>query len=97
PGFSHGAAILDSLYQRAAAVDPDAAYLSVWSLFSKPGVGFSLYAEVNHASAQVREPDGVHYAFAGEDVVATYVIRHLATTFHVRLAPREPADITGWG
>lgn len=96
PGFSAGIATLDTLYARAAATDRYATYLSTWELFSRPGVGFAAAAEVNGASAQVREPDGVHYGYAGEDVVATYVIRHLAASFHVRLAPQSPAVITGW-
>ncbi|MDA8286235.1 MAG: DUF459 domain-containing protein [Actinomycetota bacterium] len=97
PGFSAGMALLDSLYQEAVSANPDAAYVSVWKLFSGPGGQFEPAGLVNGAPGQLRASDGVHYSYTGEDVLATYVIRRISSTFHVRLAPRYPAAITGWG
>lgn len=96
PGFSEGMAILDSLYRRAAASDPYAEYVSVWDLFADPAGGFASEAQVNGHPAEVRESDGVHYSFVGEDVLATYAVRQLAADLHVRLSPTAPQVITGW-
>jgi hypothetical protein len=52
--------------------------------------------DVNGNPENLREPDGIHYSFTGEDVIATYVIDEIASIFHVQLAPTNPAVITGW-
>ncbi len=97
PGFSSGMQFLDSLYRKVVAGSPRSAFLPTWGLFAGPRGQFEAQAEVNGTPSSVRQADGVHYSFVGEDVLATYVIRHLSTIFHVRLAPTDPAVITGWG
>jgi lysophospholipase L1-like esterase len=96
PEFSEGMLVLNSLYRQGTASDPNATFLSVWSLFADPAGQYAASADVNGSSMTLREPDGVHYSFAGEDVIATYVLAHLATIFHVRITPVAPAVITGW-
>jgi len=97
PEFSAGMEILNSVDQQAAEADPNAVFLPVWQLFSDPAGQFQSTAAVNGAATTLREPDGVHYSFLGENVIATYVLEHIASTFHVHLTPQQPARITGWG
>ncbi len=94
--YSQGIEILNSLYRQAAS-HPNAAFLSIWSLFSNPRGAFQSEAAVNGTRASLRQADGIHLDFAGEDVAATYVIRQMALIYHVRLTPAYPAVITGWG
>ncbi len=97
PSYDEGMALLDSLYEKAATSEPDATYVSTYSLFANPEGQFQANAVVNGVATALREPDDIHYSFAGEDVVATYVIRELARIYHVALAATSPAVITGWG
>ncbi|MDA8061498.1 MAG: DUF459 domain-containing protein [Actinomycetota bacterium] len=97
PEFSAGIALLDSLYLRVVHTFPEAAFVSTWKLFAGPGGRFEQGAEVDGAPASLRQADGVHYSFTGENVLATYVVRQIARIFHVRLAPTDPEVVTGWG
>jgi hypothetical protein len=87
--------ILNSLYQQGVRADPNAVFVSTWQLFSDRGA-FQAGADVNGIPGNLREPDGIHYSFTGEDVIGTYVIDEMASIFHVQLAPTNPAVITGW-
>jgi uncharacterized protein len=95
PDYSQGMEILNSLYQQGVRADPHAAFVSTWPLFSQQGA-YQAVADVNGNPENLREPDGIHYSFTGEDVIATYVINAIASFFHVQLAPTNPAVITGW-
>ena len=95
PGYSQGMEILNSLYQQGVRADPNAAFVATWQLFSEQGA-FQAVADVNGMPENLREPDGIHYSFTGEDVIATYVIDEIASIFHVQLAPTNPAVITDW-
>jgi len=95
PDYSQGMEILNSLYQQGARADPHAAFVSTWQLYSEQGT-YQAVADVNGIPEDLREPDGIHYSFTGEDVIATYVIDEIASIFHVQLAPANSAVITGW-
>jgi uncharacterized protein len=95
PDYSQGMEILNSLYQQGVRADPHAAFVSTWQLFSEHGA-YQAGAAVNGVAQNLREPDGIHYSFTGEDVIATYVIDEIASIFHVQLAPTNPAMITDW-
>jgi uncharacterized protein len=96
PSYSNGIQTLDGLYQEAASSEPNASFVSTWSLFANPERGFQSTALVNGAAVTLRQPDGIHDSLAGEDVVATYVLHQVSSLFHVRLVPTDPASITGW-
>ena len=96
PSYSQGARILDTLYQEGTTSAPNATYISTWSLFSNPQGTFQSNAEVNGAPTTLRQSDGIHYSFAGEDVIATYVLREMALIYHVQLVPTDPTTITSW-
>ena len=95
--YNAGMEVLDSLYEQGVTSEPDATFVPTWSLFSDPAGQFGSQAAVNGVETTLREPDGIHLAFAGEDVLATYVIREMARIYHVALAPTSPATITSWG
>ena len=96
PSYSSGMRILNYLYQEGAVSDPGATFVPTWSLFSRsPGGEFSSDAMVNGSPATLRQPDGIHYSFSGEDVLATYMIGQLASIYDVSLEPTAPAVITG--
>ncbi|MGO8863110.1 MAG: DUF459 domain-containing protein [Acidimicrobiales bacterium] len=95
PDYSQGMEILNSLYQQGVRADPNAVFVSTWQLFSEQGA-YQPVADVNGIPENLRESDGIHYSFTGEDVIATYVIDEIASIFHVRLAPTKPAVITDW-
>jgi uncharacterized protein len=95
PDYSQGMETLNSLYQQGVRADPDATFVSTWQLFSEQGA-YQAIADVNGIPENLREPDGIHYSFTGEDVIATYVIDEIASIFHVQLAPANPAVITAW-
>ncbi len=94
--YSQGIGLLNTIYQTVVTSEPNATFVSTWNLFSNPQGNFQADAVVNGSSASLREPDGIHYSYIGENVVATYVIREMALIYHVQLAPRNPAEITGW-
>ena len=96
PSFSHGAQILDGLYQKGTTAVSNATFISIWPLLADPSGQYQTNASVNGARTTLREGDGIHFSFAGEDVVATFVLRKLAELYHVRLAPAEPSVITSW-
>lgn len=94
--YSQGMQTLNALFQKGSTSEPNATFLSTWALFSNPEGAFQSNAEVNHVQTTVRQPDGIHLSFAGEDIIATYVIREMARIYHVRLTAIDPAAITGW-
>ncbi|MDE3203971.1 MAG: DUF459 domain-containing protein [Acidobacteriota bacterium] len=95
PSYAQGAALLDSLYQKAVATDADAIFIPTWSYMAGLGGAFASSAAVNGVRTTIRAADGVHLTYPGEDVLATYVIQQLASAMHVALAPATPAVITG--
>jgi hypothetical protein len=97
PSYSQGADVLNSLYRQAVSSEPHAAFVSTWSLLSNPRGTFESDAIVGSTRTTLRQPDGIHYSFSGEDVVATYVLRELSSIFHVQVSPARPAVVTAWG
>lgn len=97
PSYNQGASLLDSLYQKGVTSQSDATFVSTWSLFSDPAGQFATQAAVNGVETTLREPDGIHFSFSGEDVLATYVIREMARIYHVSLVATSPAVISHWG
>ncbi len=95
PSYAQGAALLDSLYQKAVATVADAIFIPTWSYMAGLGGAFASSAAVNGVRTTIRAADGVHLSYPGEDVLATYVIQQLTSAMHVALAPATPAVITG--
>lgn len=96
PYYSQGVQVLNALYRQAVISEPNATFVSTWSLLSNPDGAFQSEAVINGTPGSLRQSDGIHYSFTGEDVIATYVLRDLASVYHVRLTPTDPAVITSW-
>ncbi|MDA8373753.1 MAG: DUF459 domain-containing protein [Actinomycetota bacterium] len=94
--YSQGTQILNSIYQAVINTEPDATFVPTWSLFSNPQGQFQANAMVNRNQEALRQPDGVHLTYMGENVEATYILREMALIYHVQLAPKDPLVVTGW-
>jgi lysophospholipase L1-like esterase len=95
--YNQGMMILNASYQQGVTSGTNATFVPTWSLFSNPAGQFESPAAVNGVETTLREPDGIHFSFSGEDVIATYIIREMARIYHVALSPTSPAVITHWG
>jgi hypothetical protein len=95
--YNQGAAILNELYKEAVPSEPDATFVPVWSLLANPSGQFQMQAAVNGQETTLRSSDGIHFSFAGEAVLATYILREMAKIYHVALAPTSPSVVTSWG
>jgi uncharacterized protein len=97
PSYNQGMTILNALFEQGVISEANATFVPTWSLFSNPAGQFQTQADVNGVATTLREPDGIHFSFAGEDVIATYLIREMARVYHVVLRPTSPSVITSWG
>lgn len=96
PSYRAGVLELDAVYERVVNGTPGATFVPTWSLFADPSGAYRSEGIVDGSRAALRQPDGIHLSYTGEDVIATYVIRAIASAAHVGLAPVAPAEITGW-
>jgi hypothetical protein len=85
---------LNSQYARYAPSVPGVTFLPTWRLFAGPGGQFLTSAQVNGVATVLRALDGVHFSYVGENVFATYVVRQIASIYHVILAPISPMSLT---
>lgn len=95
--YDQGMTILDALYQEGVTSEPNATFVPIRSLFANPAGEFESQAAVNGVETTLRSSDGIHFSFAGAQVLATYVLREMARVYHVALAPTSPQVITHWG
>jgi hypothetical protein len=95
-GYSQGMVTLNSLFQKGVTAEANATFVPTWDLFSNPQGLFQAQAKVDGVENTLREPDGIHFSSAGEDVVATYILREIGRIYHVSVAPIDPAVITAW-
>jgi lysophospholipase L1-like esterase len=95
--YSQGMTILNSLFEEGVTSEANATFVPTWALFSNPEGQFESQAAVNGVETTLRESDGIHLSFSGEDVLATYVIREMAAVYHVALTATSPSVITHWG
>lgn len=95
-GYNQGIQVLNALDQQAVTSQPNATYVSTWSLFANPAGSFQSSAVVNGAWSSLRQSDGIHLSLVGENVIATYVVHEIAQIYHVALAPADAAVISSW-
>ena len=95
PYYNQGVELLDSLFEQTVTSEANASYVSTWTLFSNAVGAFQSDAQVDGGWTTLRQSDGIHYSVAGENVLATYVIREIGLIYHVDVAPANPAVITG--
>jgi hypothetical protein len=93
PIYSRGSAQLNAIYRSVAASVPGVSFLASWDEFANARGRYEGSAVVNHASSVLRAPDGIHFSYVGENVFATFVATAIASLYHVRVSPTQPALI----
>ena len=91
--YRQGMVLLNSVFAKVTSSVPGMTFLPTWDLFANAQGRFAEAARVNNTPSLLREPDGIHFSFVGEDVIATYVTRTIGDVFHVRIPPEAPMYI----
>jgi hypothetical protein len=87
PSLSGNMALLDSIYRHEVTLHRGTSYLSAWRVLGGPGGSYR--ASITTSSGQVlalRQPDGVHLAPTGENMLAAAVVAQIERLYHVKLA-----------
>jgi hypothetical protein len=92
--YRQGVEILNALYASVVTTVRGATFLPTYNLLASPNLHFRNGARVNGAPELLRASDGIHFSYVGEDVLATYVARQIASIYHVRITPVAPMDLT---
>ncbi|HSN02112.1 MAG TPA: DUF459 domain-containing protein [Acidimicrobiales bacterium] len=93
--YNQGVTLLNSLYAERVRLSAGAVFISTSSLLATPTGGYRASARVGSRVEVLRATDGIHFSVIGENVLATYVVKAIAASFHVPLAPRHPMGISG--
>lgn len=79
----------NTVFEGAAQLVNDVAYLDTWDLFAAPGGGYTAYYRIGNNVQLVRESDGLHFNSTGYELLARAVAEMARTTF--KLTPRAIA------
>lgn len=93
PVYRKGIQMLNAIYQQVASTTPGVTFQPTWNLLATRGGQYRGSAWVNNVLSAVRALDGIHLTYVGQNVVATFVTRQMATIYHVKLKPLAPAYI----
>jgi lysophospholipase L1-like esterase len=85
--YRQGMVLINSVFAKVAANVPGMTFLPTWDLFANAQGQFAESARVNNIPSLLREPDGIHFSYVGENVIATFVTRSIGDVFHVQIAP----------
>ncbi|MGO9197829.1 MAG: DUF459 domain-containing protein [Acidimicrobiales bacterium] len=81
-GLSANMATIDSVFRSEAAAHTGVTYLSSWSLFSTPSGQFNGGdTDVAGTEMPLRDPDGVHLADGGEDLLGLTVLNEMKALY----------------
>ena len=94
-GYRQGMTVINSIDAKVARSVPGMTFLPSWSLFADAQGGFENAAQIGPRRQLLRESDGIHLSFVGEDVWATHVTLELGAIYHVRVLPTTPMVIKG--
>ena len=86
-GYRQGMVLLNSVFEKVSTTVPGMTFLPTWELFANSKGQFTDAARVNNIPSLLREPDGIHFSYVGENVFATYVTRSIGNVYHVQLSP----------
>jgi hypothetical protein len=86
-GYRQGMVLINSVFAKVATTVPGMTFLSTWDLFANSRGQFEEAARVNNIPSLMREADGIHLSYVGENVIATYVTRTIGEVYHVRVTP----------
>lgn len=77
PTFSSHMQFIDGIYAREAASHPGVTYFSSWNLFATPSGQYTGTEVVGGQTVTLRDPDGIHIATGGLDVLGEAVVTKL--------------------
>jgi hypothetical protein len=86
-GYRQGMVLINSVFAKVATTVPGMTFLPTWELFANPRGAFEDAARVNNIPSLLREPDGIHLSYVGENVISTYVTRTIGVIYHVQITP----------
>ena len=81
--------LINSVFAKVATTVPGMTFLPTWDLFANAQGQFEDAARVNNIPSLLREADGIHFSYVGENVISTFVTtsdRHrLSRADHARI------------
>jgi len=80
--------LINSVFAQVATTVPGMTFVPTWDLFANSKGQFEVAARVNNVPSLLREPDGIHVSYVGENVISTYVTRAIGNVYHVADNPR---------
>jgi hypothetical protein len=86
-GYRQGMQFINSQFVNVTDSVPGMAFLPTWDLFATAKGDFMDAARVNNVPSILREADGIHLSYVGENVIATFVARNIGSVFHVQITP----------
>jgi hypothetical protein len=86
-GYRQNMVLINSVFAKVATTTPGMTFLPTWDLFANSRGQFEVNARVNNIPSLLREADGIHFSYVGENVIATYVTRAIGTVYHVQVTP----------
>ena len=86
-GYRQGMVLINSVFAKVATTTPGMTFLPTWDLFANSRGQFEDAARVNNIPSLLREADGIHFSYVGENVIATYVTRAIGNVYHVQITP----------
>jgi hypothetical protein len=85
--YRQGMMLINSVFAKVATTVPGMTFLPTWDLFANAQGQFEDAARVNDVPSLLREADGIHFSYVGENVIATYVTRNIGDVYHVQITP----------
>jgi uncharacterized protein len=86
-GYRQGMELINSVFANVATNVAGMTFLPTWKLFANAQGQFEDAARVNDVPSLLREADGIHFSYVGENVFATYVTRNIGVVYHVQINP----------
>jgi hypothetical protein len=86
-GYRQGMVLINSVFADVATNVPGMTFLPTWDLFANAQGQFEDAARVNDIPSLLREADGIHFSYVGENVISTYVTRNIGVIYHVAITP----------
>ena len=88
-GYRQGMVQINSVFAKVATTVPGMTFLPTWDLFANAQGQFEEAARVNNIPSLLREADGIHFSYVGENVISTFVTRAIGTVYHVQITPES--------
>jgi hypothetical protein len=88
-GYRQGMVQINSVFAKVATTVPGMTFLPTWDLFANAQGQFEEAARVNNIPSLLREADGIHFSYVGENVISTFVTRAIGAVYHVQITPES--------